>query len=295
MLFDYDDAFIEVKKIMEAKEKLFMRACEEFNMEEASTHFSLHDLEINEISFGIVAGLDQPDEDIIKFLEFLLEQDARINVRTHHEFPFRNACKAGHLLVAKWLYEKSKNTIKVTIYRDEAFRKTCRYGHLNLMLWLLQINNNIDIHAKNDYAFIKACQHGHYAVARTIALKDTDHCRITNENYAKAFENACMNDHLKIAKWLYFVYIDNKLIEIMIKSPDLFSKICKLNHVTIAKYLYSISKELKEKIDNKYFDNLFLYLCQHNCLETALWLASISPHYKLTFNQENNTIGYSIL
>jgi len=56
---------------------------------------------------------------------------------------------------------------------DFAFRLACGYGHLNVAQWLIDLSKDtetyggpIDIHAFSDFAFRVACYHGHFDIAR---------------------------------------------------------------------------------------------------------------------------------
>ena len=50
---------------------------------------------------------------------------------------FIDACKNGHLDVAKWMIQFDPN---VRANDDEAFRLACKNGHLDIAKWLIKYN-----------------------------------------------------------------------------------------------------------------------------------------------------------
>ena len=88
---------------------------------------------------------------------------------------FIKACKNGDLDKAKRIL-KDNPTLNIHACSDFAFRLACGYGHLNIAQWLIDLSKDtetyggpIDIHAFSDFAFRVACYHGHFDIARWLA------------------------------------------------------------------------------------------------------------------------------
>ena len=82
---------------------------------------------------------------------------------------FINACRDGDLDNAKQLLLLNQN---IDIHADDeyAFRYSCAYGHLDVAKWLWSLDQNIDIHADNDHAFRCSCGNGYIEVAKWLIL-----------------------------------------------------------------------------------------------------------------------------
>ena len=123
------------------------------------------------------------------------------------ETRFINLCKKGDLI---WLQQllKLNPEINISAINDEAFRYTCANGHLHVAQWLLQVSKekgqDINISAENEFAFRWACYNGHLEVAqwllRVSKEKGQDISISAKNEYA--FRNSCSQGHLHVCKWL---------------------------------------------------------------------------------------------
>ena len=71
---------------------------------------------------------------------------------------FLNACKFGCLNISKYLFTENN------VENNKAFRWSCRKGHLEVCKFLIQLDKNIDIHAKNESAFRWSKKNKHFEV-----------------------------------------------------------------------------------------------------------------------------------
>ena len=78
---------------------------------------------------------------------------------------FTESCKKGQLLIIKWLWQLEQN-INIHANDEFAFRLACEKGHLEVIKWLWQLDQNINIHVCDEYAFRWACANGHLEVIK---------------------------------------------------------------------------------------------------------------------------------
>ena len=121
---------------------------------------------------------------------------------------FTKICGMGFLEYAK--YFVNENEIDIHAYNDYAFRLSCENGHLELAQWLIQLGESsgytkIDIHASNKDAFRSSCYHGHIEVAQwLVQLGESDGYTKIDIHVLNefAFKWSCLYGHLNIARWL---------------------------------------------------------------------------------------------
>jgi hypothetical protein len=155
-------------------------------------------------------------------------------------YPFRKACKNGHLETAKILLEIHNNylnekdiykhmLIDFHIKNNSGFRKACRNGHLDVAMWLYSLDDKPNIHQENDFAFREACKNGHINVAQWLYSLD-DKPNIHQENdfaFREACKGACDEKHINVAQWL--LSLDDKP-NFRINNDDVFRYLCS-NHI----------------------------------------------------------------
>ena len=104
------------------------------------------------------------------------------------ETRFINLCKKGDLI---WLQQllKLNPEINISAINDEAFRYTCANGHLHVAQWLLQVSKergqDIDISANNDFAFRWAYNEGHYHIVKWLQSLKPDAYKLEYDENGK--------------------------------------------------------------------------------------------------------------
>ncbi len=73
--------------------------------------------------------------------------------------------KSGHLEVAKWLWSLDQN-INIHAWDEWAFRLSCSRGYLEVAKWLWSLDQNINIYANNDFIFRFSCEYGYLEEAK---------------------------------------------------------------------------------------------------------------------------------
>lgn len=108
------------------------------------------------------------------------------------------ACQKNNINVAKQLYNKGAN---IHYHKYDEINHACLYGHIDMIRWLYCIN----AYSKNNikYIFTCACCGGNIEVAKCLYELDINNKIINDETINWAFVYACKRGHLNIVKWLY--------------------------------------------------------------------------------------------
>ena len=81
--------------------------------------------------------------------KYLIKKFTNINIHANNELAFKLSCFYGHLNVAQWLIDLSKQSefslIDIHTFNEEAFRSSCYNGHLNVAHWLVSLSNKYRI------------------------------------------------------------------------------------------------------------------------------------------------------
>lgn len=78
----------------------------------------------------------------LKIAQLLLDTFKDIDIHSGWERPFRMACYAGHIDVAKWIVKIGETTygrIDIHIMEDTPLRAAVNQGHFDIALWLIEI------------------------------------------------------------------------------------------------------------------------------------------------------------
>ena len=146
---------------------------------------------------------------------------------------FREACRDGHLDVARWLYD-DVGGVWAHAYQDEVFRIVCIGGHLAIARWLHKHVGGVDAHVHDDAAFRHACGAGHLALAQWL-YNDVRGVNV-HAYHDHAFRDACMNGHLTLARWLYE---DVGGVDVHAADDLAFKSACAKQHRDLALWLDS--------------------------------------------------------
>lgn len=116
--------------------------------------------------------------------------------------------------------------------------------------------------------FMKTCKYGYPYTAKYLIEK---YAEIKTENHISALRASCMNGHLKIAQWLYYL---NPQIDVHCFDELAFRESCENGHFGIVKWLYSITNaKINIHAVNEY---AFQFTCRGGHFEIAKWLYSIA-------------------
>lgn len=252
--------------------KQFFIACKDKNFKLAQQLFDKVDLQERNICFGFVCG-----DGHLEFAQWMVLKDPKIDIHNHSEFPFRMACKNGHLPVCKWLWDISKKSINLHVYKNDPFRKACKYGHINIVEWLFTLCNKNDLYISyNNYSpFINCCRLNKLEMAKLLSKE----YRVPTSILKQAFYEAIMNKSIETSGWLHGLLTDQK------KSLDahtvgrIFSNILNENNdEETALWLIQLIPYLDYRYNH---DEPFRICCIRNFVELAMYLTTLYNNYNL--------------
>jgi ankyrin repeat protein len=158
--------------------------------------------------------------DLLAVKQFL-QLNSNINISFNYENAFQWACENGHLDVAQWLLQVSKEKgqpINISAENEKAFRLACYNGYLKIAQWLLQERGgDIDISVGHEWAFRYACRKGQLHVVQWLLQisKEKGHEIDISALGEEAFRWACQYEQKHVAQWLqslkpylYIIYYD---------------------------------------------------------------------------------------
>jgi hypothetical protein len=220
------------------------------------------------------------------------------DILEYNEKIFRWACKDGHLHVAEWIFQVSKEK-KQSIHIwtiEDIFCWACEYGRLHVAQWLLLIKPELNISVKNEYGFRFACRGGYLNMAQWLlqVSKEKGKEIDISANVEEAFCWTCMNGHLEVAQWLLLISKERgRDIDISAKNEDAFRYACFLRHLHVAQWLLQVSgQDINISAEN---EEAFRTACKYGHLDVAQWLHSLKPNlYVIEYDENGKIKSYRI-
>ena len=187
---------------------------------------------------------------------------------------FSNACRAGHLHVARWLL-----TIDPTIYTREyvkhVFVWVCANGQLSIAKWLLFVQPSICVSDYCERAFRMACERGLLNVAKwLVSVKPEIDC--VSVCTTDVFHYTCCR--LQSAKLILSI---NPAIHI---DPMSLSDLCCEGKLHVIKWLLMVNPTIDISENN---EEAFRWACYYGRLSVAKWLLCINPTFDVIGARDN--------
>lgn len=171
---------------------------------------------------------------------------------------FENACRNGHLTLAKWIYGLCQPTVKMSLYF-----KVCQAGHLHVLQWFSTLDT-VSNQCFNTYeiSLNLACSSGHLDIVKWLVSEGAN----PNIDCCYPFRKACQAGHLHVAQWLLsgdLRFIPSFTLDV------LFTQVCGEGHIKVAQFL----KEKFPRIDVHALGNSpFADAIRDGHVEIAQWL-----------------------
>jgi hypothetical protein len=142
--------------------------------------------------------------------------------------------------------------------------KSCVNGDFNIVKLFYSYN-----HLNVNILFYKACVNNHLKLVKWLYCDAKDDLKY----YSKVFSLTCEHNHINVAKWLY------KNIPNLTINASTFTKTCVVGHLETAKWLaetFSIICETKSS-----YIIIFGETCENGHLETAKWIKENNTKFKI--------------
>lgn len=138
-------------------------------------------------------------------------------------------------------------------------------GNYYVVDWLYKINEFDEEY--NFKAFQLACVNGQLRIAKLIySVTNFD----IHKNKFEIFNDVCMNGQIKVAKWMYS--LEN--IKIKYRAEFTFVFVCMAGYLSMVEWLYSIKDINNVNYGNVTFLYAFKWACINGHLDIALFLSS---------------------
>ncbi len=143
----------------------------------------------------------------MEMIEWLIEmnyEDRPIDFQGHNRFLFINvACRNGDFEMARWLL---KNTA-VTLRGSRFFEEAVRSGNLNFVQWVWSLGESDVNQAALTSAFETACKEGHLDIAKWMFVLMPERLQLNIERrLSYAMSNAAEYGHAHVLEWLWEIY-----------------------------------------------------------------------------------------
>lgn len=270
-----------------------------------NTHFDFRDIDENywKLIYAFIGACRNNCIDIAMWLYNIFSQDIYDDCVMYIEDIFCFVCGRGFFEMARWIYEEFKNKIDIQAMNSLAFVNACRNGHLEIAKWLFKIckinKREIDIHLLNTKKNLltKISKRGKCRVFKwllEIATNETDKMLDFHYGNEKAFRKACMADKMKMAKLLYNHSLEmNSPIDIHAKDEYSFRRACANGNYDMAKWLYELGIQNNSPINISAKNNqAFIKACISGNLRLVKWIYNVyeTTASKINLGELNNKI-----
>ena len=183
---------------------------------------------IRQIFYTLVSGPDN-----IKLLDYFIKKFKYINFINYDIIEL--ACmRKKSINVLKFMWDLG-NKIDLHHDNDFLFIHSARYGHIDHIRWMFDIDEfaeNICQDGKEE-AFQYACSNGHLDIAKLIFNRFKMNIHYSDE---WPFRSACNCGRMEIIKWLW--EISNKTIDIRIMNDWAFNVACECEEYEVIEWLW---------------------------------------------------------
>jgi ankyrin repeat protein len=132
-------------------------------------------------------------------------------------------------------------------FRFVAMHWACEGGHIAIVQWLMSMGASSDLHATSESGrspLFLACLNGHLKLAKYLHILGGEEQDVRrSDNYGKTpMHVACEQGHLHVCQWLWGAGAADDISKVDVSGRTALELACEGGHLGVCEWLYSVQK-----------------------------------------------------